>query len=64
LENTYTGPEESDLIFSTLNEIVDNSFKSVLDYCKEHDVTLREAAYMIALERIYIKYKTQGGVSI
>jgi glutamate dehydrogenase (NAD(P)+) len=64
LENIYTGPEESDLILSTLNEIVDNSFKTVLDYCGEHKVTLREAAYMIALERIYVKFKTQGGVSI
>lgn len=64
LENIYTGPEESDLILSTLNEIVDNSFKTVLEYCEEHKVSLREAAYMIALERIYLKFKSQGGVSI
>ena len=64
LENLYTGPEESDLILSTLNEIVDNSFKTVLDYCQEHKVSLREAAYMIAIERIYVIFKTRGGLSI
>jgi len=64
MQNAYNGPEESDLILSTLCEIVDNSFKNMLDYCEEHKVSLREAAYMIALEKIYLKFKTQGGVSL
>ena len=62
LQNIYTGPEESDLILTTLNEIVDNSFKSVLEYCIEHQVSLREACYMIAFERIYTKFKSQGSI--
>ncbi len=64
MENIYTGPEESDLILTTLNEIVDNSFKTVLNYSEEYKLTLREAAYKIAIERIYNNIKNLGGVSI
>lgn len=65
LENPYAGPEETELIFSTLEEIVDNSFKKVLELCNENkDLSLRDASYMIALENIYNFYKTRGGVSI
>lgn len=61
----YAGPEENELIFSTLEEIVENSFKKVLDLCNENtELSLREASYMIALDNIYNFYKTRGGVSI
>lgn len=61
---TYKGPEEGDLILSTIEEIIDNSFSSILNTAEEYNTDLRDAAYLIALNRIYEKCKSTGGISI
>lgn len=63
-KDVYAGPEEKDLIFSTIEEIQDQSFKDVLNVAEEYDTDLRTAALKIAIERIYNQYKTIGGISI
>jgi len=60
----YKGPEESDLILSTLEEIISNSFSNVVKVSEELNIDLRSAAYYIAFKRIYDSYKSIGGVSI
>jgi glutamate dehydrogenase/leucine dehydrogenase len=64
IHEPYKGPEESDLILSTLEEIVITSFNNVLKVSEEHNIDLRDAAYFIALNRIYETYKSTGGISI
>jgi glutamate dehydrogenase (NAD(P)+) len=49
----YLGPEEDDLVLSTIEEIVDVSFENVLKTCEEYNLDLRSAALKIAVERIY-----------
>jgi len=51
------GPTENDLVVSTLEEIIDNSFVNVLDTAEEFNLNMRGAAYKIAIERIYNGYK-------
>ena len=64
IKEPYKGPEEGDLILSTLEEIMDTSFLNVLNTAEEHKINLRDAAYLIALNRIYEKYRCTGGISI
>lgn len=64
LREPYKGPEESDLILTTLEEIISNSFTNVLAVAEEKNVDFRDAAYIIALNRIYETYKSTGGISI
>jgi glutamate dehydrogenase (NAD(P)+) len=49
----YLGPEEDDLVLSTIEEIVDVSFDKVLLTCEQFGLDLRTAAFKIAVERIY-----------
>lgn len=58
--NDYKGPEESDLIFTTLNKIVDDSFRKVMKYSVDNNVCLRDACYIIALNKIYNSQKESG----
>lgn len=64
LEDNYHGPEEDELVISTLEEILDNSFKHCLSQAEEFDIDLRTASYKIAVERIYNKNKSLGVMSI
>lgn len=64
VHESYKGPEESDLILTTVEEIIDNTFKTVLNYAEENNTDLRDTCYIIALNRIYETYKTTGGISI
>jgi len=60
----YKGPEESDLILTTLEEIIDNSFNNVLGVAEDYNIDLRDSCYMIAMTRIFETYKSTGGISI
>jgi len=60
----FKGADEGDLILSTLEEIMDISFTNMLNTAEEYKIDLRDAAYLIALNRIYDKYKCTGGISI
>jgi len=64
IKDPYKGPDESDLILSTLEEILFNSFKKVIETSQEHNVDFRNACYMIAMKRIFETYKSTGGISI
>jgi glutamate dehydrogenase (NAD(P)+) len=63
-DDDYEGPEENELVISTLEEIMDGSFKNVLEQAEEFDTDIRTAAYKIAIERIYNKYKNLGAISL
>jgi len=60
--NEYKGPSESDLIFTTLNKIVDDSFRKVMKYSAENDICLRDASYIIALQRFYNSQHNAGSL--
>ncbi len=63
-DDDYEGPEENELVISTLEEIMDGSFKNVLEQAEEFNTDIRTAAYKIAIERIYNKYKNLGAISL
>ncbi len=58
--STYKGPDESDLIFSTLNKIVDDTFRKVMEYSVNENICLRDACYIIALQKYYNSQKETG----
>jgi glutamate dehydrogenase (NAD(P)+) len=60
----YKGPDENDLILTSIEEITDTSFKNLLNIAEEKNLDLRTAAYTIALGRLYEKIKSSGGISI
>jgi glutamate dehydrogenase (NAD(P)+) len=64
INDDYHGPTEDELVLSTLEEIIDGSFKHVLDVAQEFECDMRTASYKIAIERIYNKYKNLGAISL
>lgn len=60
----YKGPEENDLVLTSIEEIIDNSFRNMLEIAEYKNIDLRTAAYTIAMGRIYEKCKSTGGVSV
>jgi glutamate dehydrogenase/leucine dehydrogenase len=60
----YHGVTENDLILTTIEELTDNSFRKMLEVAEENNIDLRTAAYTIALERLYEKCKSTGGLSL
>jgi glutamate dehydrogenase (NAD(P)+) len=60
----FAGPEENELVLMTIEEIMDNSFKQVLDVAQEYSCDLKTAAFKIAIESIYNKSKNLGGLDI
>jgi glutamate dehydrogenase (NAD(P)+) len=63
-KDTFLGPEEDQLVLMTIQEIMDNSFKEVLEEAEAFGLDLKTAAMKIAIERIYTKYQTKGGINI
>lgn len=63
-EDNYTGPTEDELVLMTIEEIMDKSFYEVLNIAEEFNVDLKTAAFKIAIESIYNKYKNLGGINI
>ncbi len=56
-----SGPEESELVTSTLEEILDNSFLNALQTAEQHNIDLKTACIKIALERIFNRYYESSG---
>lgn len=54
------GPSERDLVYSGLEEIMCNTMKEVMQLAAKEDISLRIAAYKIAILRIYTVYKESG----
>ena len=63
-KDTYQGVSENELIFMTVEEIMDKSFNKVLLTAEEFDMDLKTAAFKIAIEKIYDQYKNTGAISI
>lgn len=62
IKDDYSGPTEDELVFMTIEEIMDNSFDKVLSTAEEFNTDLKTAAFKIAIESIYNKYKNLGGI--
>jgi glutamate dehydrogenase (NAD(P)+) len=57
------GPTERDLVYSGLEEIMCNTIKEVVILAQKENLSLRLAAYKIAIMRIYHTY-LQAGITI
>ena len=54
------GPSESDLVYSGLEEIMCNTMKDVMHLANKENISLRIAAYKIAIMRIHNIYREAG----
>jgi glutamate dehydrogenase/leucine dehydrogenase len=57
------GPTERDLVYSGLEEIMCNTMKEVIHLAQNKNLSLRLAAYKIAIIRIYNIY-VEAGITI
>jgi glutamate dehydrogenase/leucine dehydrogenase len=57
------GPSERDLVYSGLEEIMCNTMKDVINLSLKENLSLRVAAYKIAINRIYTTY-VESGITI
>jgi glutamate dehydrogenase (NAD(P)+) len=57
------GPTERDLVYSGLEEIMCNTMKDVCHLAQKENISLRLAAYKIAIMRIYNLY-IEAGITI
>jgi glutamate dehydrogenase (NAD(P)+) len=57
------GPSERDLVYSGLEEIMCNTMKDVISVSQKENLSLRLAAYKIAILRIYNIY-LEAGITI
>jgi glutamate dehydrogenase (NAD(P)+) len=57
------GPSERDLVYSGLEEIMCNTIKDVIALAQKENLSMRIAAYKIAIMRIYNIY-LEAGVTI
>jgi glutamate dehydrogenase (NAD(P)+) len=57
------GPTERDLVYSGLEEIMCNTIKDVISLSQKENLSLRIAAYKIAIMRIYHTY-LEAGITI
>lgn len=48
------------LVNQRLNEVMIRSFRQVLDYARQHDVNLRTASYMLAIDRVAAVHRMRG----
>lgn len=58
--NMLTGPSERDLVYSGLEEIMCSTIKDVIHLSQKENLSLRIAAYKIAIMRIYHIYEEAG----
>jgi glutamate dehydrogenase (NAD(P)+) len=54
------GPSERDLVYSGLEEIMCNTMKDVITLSQKENISIRLAAYKIAIMRIYNIYQEAG----
>jgi glutamate dehydrogenase (NAD(P)+) len=55
-----TGPSERDLVYSGLEEVMCSTIKDVISLSSKENLSLRIAAYKIAIMRIYHIYEEAG----
>ena len=56
----YEGPSENDLVVTTIQEMTENAFKNMIEKAQDDNITLQQAAFSIALNRIYSHYQDKG----
>ncbi|MGH7506479.1 MAG: Glu/Leu/Phe/Val family dehydrogenase, partial [Longimicrobiales bacterium] len=49
-----------DVVISRMREVMIRSFNLVLQYARQHDVNLRTAAYMLAIDRVSAVHRLRG----
>jgi glutamate dehydrogenase (NAD(P)+) len=49
-----------DVVVARLRESMIRAFNEVLRYARQHDVNLRTAAYMVAIDRVAAVHKLRG----
>jgi glutamate dehydrogenase (NAD(P)+) len=49
-----------DVVINRLREVMIRAFNSVLQYSREHNVSLRTAAYMLAIDRVAAVHRMRG----
>lgn len=54
------GPSERDLVYSGLEEIMCSTMKNVIEVSQKEDLSLRIAAYKIAIMRVHNNYQNSG----
>jgi len=54
------GPSERDLVYSGLEEVMANTIKEVANLSQKEGLSLRIAAYKIAIMKIYHIYEETG----
>ncbi len=54
------GPSERDLVYSGLEEVMANTIAEVAELSQKEDISLRIAAYKIAILKIYHIYEETG----
>ena len=54
------GPSERDLVYSGLEEIMCSTMKNVISVSQKEDLSLRIAAYKIAILRVHNSYVDSG----
>lgn len=54
------GPSERDLVYSGLEEVMANTISEVADLSHKENISLRIAAYKIAIMKIYHIYEETG----
>jgi len=54
------GPSERDLVYSGLEEVMANTIKEVANLSQKEGLSLRIAAYKIAIMKIYNIYEETG----
>jgi glutamate dehydrogenase/leucine dehydrogenase len=58
-----TGPSERDLVYSGLEEVMCSTIKDVITLANKENLSMRIAAYKIAIMRIYNIY-VEAGITI
>jgi glutamate dehydrogenase (NAD(P)+) len=54
------GPSERDLVYSGLEEIMCSTMKNVIEISQKEELSIRIAAYKIAIMRVHNNYQNSG----
>jgi len=59
-DDGWEGPTEKELVLTTISEMMDEAFKNMIEISQDDGINLRQAAFSIALNRIYQHYQEKG----
>ena len=58
--DNYQGPTEDELVRTTIQEMMDNAFRNMIQLGEDDNLNLRQAAFTIGLNRVYQHYQDKG----